>query len=132
MGADIENPAADGCVAVEERRWNTFKEKLFDALFLRNPNAGGGGGTVADVEAAKPVQPHCGWRNYVLYVCSAIFFIVACLFLFPQIHDDTYGINERQHILMASIGFPVAIILSVTLLFAGLWRSSSEPASETS
>jgi hypothetical protein len=129
MGADIENPDPAGCVAAEEPTQNTFKEKLV-ASFLGNHNgAGDGDGNEktgkppdggADVAAAKPVQCQSGWRNRVLCLCSAIFFIVAVSFLLPQKRDEVDGIKNRQHILMACIGFPVGMVLSFSLFFAAL------------
>jgi hypothetical protein len=74
----------------------------------------------ADVAAAKPVQCQSGWRNRVLCLCSAIFFIVAVSFLLPQKRDEVDGIKNRQHILMACIGFPVGLVLSFSLFFAAL------------
>jgi hypothetical protein len=108
MGAaDIENPDPDGCVAdaaEEPSCWRNI------ASSIRNPKGAGD----------HVHREYCGRRSRVLYLCSAIFFIVAFSLMFPQISDEQDGIRDIEHILMACIGFPVSIVLSVSLLFAAL------------
>jgi hypothetical protein len=144
MGADIENPDPDGCVAAAEPSRNTLKERLV-AAFLGTPNGAGGGDandkaaklansagggdaddkeamppngvdggdTVADVSAANnPVKR--GWRNYVLYVCGAIFCLVSMASVYPYaqaedtLHMVLWGIGVVGAFLVAKICIMIA------------------------
>jgi hypothetical protein len=126
MGADIENPEADGCVAAAEpsRTFRTLKERLV-ASFLRNPNGAGGvdaddkaaklptgvrgGDADADIVAAKPAKR--GWRYYVLHLCGAIAYLVFAASMYPLMSGD----KDRLHIVLGSVGVIGGIISTLFL-----------------
>jgi hypothetical protein len=129
MGADIESPHPDGCVAAAQPSWNslrTFKERLV-ASFCRN-SAGDGNG---DDKTAKPPNGHRvdddtisigknptgvagsdtiadvaaakpvkrGWRSYVLFVIGAIFLLVCIASVYPMTQA-----KDRLHMVLWGIG----------------------------
>ena len=110
MGSDIENP--DPVAAAEPSR-NTF----------RNSNGAGGDDKtpivcgVAGTAAGKTVHCYCGCPNNVLYVCTAIVFLVAVASWVPHLRDQMYGIENTEHLVVSCIGVIVGIPLSLCLFF---------------
>ena len=102
MGADIENP--DPVTAADPSR---------------NPNGAGGDDKTMTAGTAdgKTVHCNCGCPINVLYVCTAIIFLVAVASWLPHMRDEVYGIKNTEHLVVACVGVIVGIPVSLSLFF---------------